>query len=581
MFIATFLAAVSLYTAPMTVSADIKDGAVIEDKRAIKVIVQSDSIVTQVEFYVDGDLRDTSTATPYTFTIDPLAEKDGKEKLTFTAYNTDGAKATMNVMVDVESGASRGPEVNTKTAQDLMVQGKWDDAMYAARLALKASPDYIPAQLVLAHVFLTTKVYDKAEEFAEDVLRSKPDMPEALMLVAAIQLERAFNVVSSQNQTANMNNMSDAIDSAIQARLKLVNADFDQLPNPSGADDIKYGRTAVETQHFSAAISALQSDFNISFATDKGNLIGYAQLRLGRFQDLQRTMQVMEAHKTLDGYSYALWAALAEYRGDKSGADYYIKEAILDKPDDFGVRTAQAYIALRRGNINTLTGITASLQSLTKTRPEVTYYLALLLHRLGRETDSDRAFQETVLQEPLCYNAYVARGNEAMLHMLAPKAKPEQVEFEAAFSRRMFQAALAAKPDSAEALTALATLELIRKKTADAHDHVDAAMAADPQYAAAFFAAASVYNTLAYDYMTQAAYVKSQAVNGVDNETQTKIDADNKTSQATRDKAFEVFAKAEKLDPPHLGGSQLPRIDDVFPYVYQFGNIPVISPPMP
>src|ERR1700724_359913 len=114
MFIAPLLAALAIVrAASMTVSPDIKDGEQISIERTIKVIVQSDAVVTQVEFYVNNDLRDSSTSTPYTFHLDPLAEKDGDEKLTFTAYNSDGGKASKSVTVHVESGVAKGAEANT------------------------------------------------------------------------------------------------------------------------------------------------------------------------------------------------------------------------------------------------------------------------------------------------------------------------------------------------------------------------------------------------------------------------------------------------------------------------------------
>ena len=589
MFIPTFLAALTLAATPkaaiqtgavMVVKPDITDGTVIKQRHTMRVIVQSDAIVTQVEFYVNDDLRDTATATPYTFTLDPLIEKDGPEKLTFTAYNTDGAKASKTVTVTVDSGASLGAEANTKIAQDLMTESKFDDAIYAARIALKSTPDYVPAQLLLAHAFLAKKVYDKAQEFAEDALRTNPNMTEGLELVATIQLERAFNAYTGTGDRMEfMSNMADAVDAAINARRKVLDKQFDSLPAPESVDPLKYGRVAVATGHFGAAISAMSRAFGKSFDTKLGDLIGYAQLRVGRFNDLLKTLNQMKANNTLDGYSYALWAVADEYLGDKTGADDNIREAILDKASDLGVETAQVYIALRRGNISTMEGLAANLQANNSQLPETNFYLAILLHRMGREEDSDKAFQQTVLDDPLSYELYIFRGKQALAKLLSGKDKGADAAYDSKLSLRMFVAALRAKPDSAEAMTALADSELIGKAETAAQKEIDTAIAADPEYAGAFYTGASIYNSLAYSLQAAADRIKREAANGIDGETQSEIDQRNKASTDARTKAFDLFATAQKLDAVRLAGTRIPRTDEVFPYLQKYGMLPVITPP--
>lgn len=586
MFIPTLLAALTLAVpakiAPpqMVVKPDIADGTVIKQRQTVKVIVQSDAIVTQVEFYVNDDLRDTATATPYTFTIDPLIEKDGQEKLTFTAYNTDGAKASKTVTVTIDSGASRGAEANTKIAQDLMTESKFDDAIYAARIALKSTPDYVPAQLLLAHAFLAKKVYDRAQEFTEDALRTKPDMTEGLELMATIQLERAFNsYAGTGDRTEFMNNMADAIDTAIAERKKILDKQFDKLPAPGSTDPLHYGRVAVETGHYGAAISAMEPAFGKSFDTKLGDLIGYAQLRLGRFDDLLLTLQQMKTNNTIDAYSYALWAVVDEYLGDKTNADDNIREAILNKATDLGVQTAQVYIALRRGNISTMEGLAANLQANNSQLPETNFYLAILLQRMGRDEDSDKAFQQTVLADPLSYELYIYRGKQAEAKVLDGKDKGANAVYDNKLALRMFVAALKAKPDSAEAMTALADLELIGKGETAARNEIDSAIAADPEYAGAFYTGASIYNALAYSYQSDADRIKREASNGMDAETQSEIDQRNTASTNARAKAFELFAKAQKLDAVRLAGSRIPRTDEIFPYLLQYGMLPVITPP--
>ena len=122
MLLTPFLLALVLVKTPeILVNPDINSGDVISRERTIKVRVQSDSLVTQVEFYVGDELRDSATSTPYTFKLDPLNEKDGDLKLTFTAYTTKGDKASKVVHVNIDTGLSKGAPANTARAEDYLV----------------------------------------------------------------------------------------------------------------------------------------------------------------------------------------------------------------------------------------------------------------------------------------------------------------------------------------------------------------------------------------------------------------------------------------------------------------------------
>ncbi|MEJ5170379.1 MAG: Ig-like domain-containing protein, partial [Fimbriimonadales bacterium] len=75
----------SLAPKPVQISLNIADGDTIDAVRTIRVRVTAEDPVTQVEFYVGDDLRDTDSSTPYEFKIDPLDEPEGDLSLTFAA----------------------------------------------------------------------------------------------------------------------------------------------------------------------------------------------------------------------------------------------------------------------------------------------------------------------------------------------------------------------------------------------------------------------------------------------------------------------------------------------------------------
>src|SRR6478752_5983037 len=63
------------------ITVNVKNGDVISGEKHFVVKVQAKNPVTQVEFYVGSELRDTDASTPYEFTLDTLSEPDGALKL--------------------------------------------------------------------------------------------------------------------------------------------------------------------------------------------------------------------------------------------------------------------------------------------------------------------------------------------------------------------------------------------------------------------------------------------------------------------------------------------------------------------
>jgi tetratricopeptide (TPR) repeat protein len=584
MLIAPFLAALAfIRTTPMVMKLDIDNGEVISKPRTIKVRVQvsSEVLITQVEMYVADDLRDSATSTPYTFKIDPLAEKDGDLKLTFTAYSSEGDKTSKSVNVTIDTGASKGVDYNTQQAQQFLIESKWDDAIMSARVALKVQPDYNPARLVIARAFLRKGVYDKAQQFTENVLSSDPNNPAALELISAIHLERAFDSYAGMGDKTNvLTTMADAIKTAIDSRRKFLDADFDKLPAPTTENQIHYADVALRTSHFSAVISELTPQFNVNWKATYGDRIGYAQLRLSRFTDLTHTLVLMRDKKTLDAYGYALAAVLDEYRGDKDQADEDIKSAIEENSQDVGVQTAQTYIAVHRNNLTVLTSLIANLSDESGHLPEVNYYRSVLYSRMQQFEDSDKAFRESVLTEPLNYQMYIERGNESLARVASGKIKDPQQSLYAYFvGTKMFEAALEAKPDSAEALTALTIVNIFQNHPAKAVDFAEAAIKAAPDYAPGHYAAAEVYANTQQKLLSDADQIRQNSGGAMDEDMVKKVNYDKTQAEGAARRANEELELASKCDPKRLGGRSLPIPMDVFNYFYLNGQLPFLPAP--
>jgi hypothetical protein len=126
---------------------NVKNGDVLSVEKTFVVKVVSKNPVNQVEFYVGDDLRETDSSTPYEFHFDALSEPEGELKLKFAAYASDGESASKTITVRVDNGISQGADFHVQKAQESLIESKWDEAIRASRIALKAKPGFNPARM--------------------------------------------------------------------------------------------------------------------------------------------------------------------------------------------------------------------------------------------------------------------------------------------------------------------------------------------------------------------------------------------------------------------------------------------------
>src|SRR5688572_11023855 len=121
--------------AKVQLNVNVKDGDVVTGERVFRVLVTANDPITQVEFYMGDELRETDTSTPYEFKIDSLAEKEGTMRLKFSAYTTKGDSASKVVSVSIDNLTSKGAQFHVDRAREMLALSKWDDAILATRIA--------------------------------------------------------------------------------------------------------------------------------------------------------------------------------------------------------------------------------------------------------------------------------------------------------------------------------------------------------------------------------------------------------------------------------------------------------------
>jgi len=151
---------------PVEISLNVKDGDTISGEVRFRATVKSDALVNQVEFYVGDDLRDTKSSVPYEFKLDTLDpnQAEGDIKLTFAAYTTSGDSAKKTLKLKIDNALGKGADFYVQQGQDLVTVGKFDEAITAARIALKVKPTENGAKLVMARAYLGKGVLDSAPE---------------------------------------------------------------------------------------------------------------------------------------------------------------------------------------------------------------------------------------------------------------------------------------------------------------------------------------------------------------------------------------------------------------------------------
>jgi tetratricopeptide (TPR) repeat protein len=537
-----FLALFAPVQKGVQVNVNAKNGDVITGEKRFRVTVTANDPVTQVEFYAGNDLRDKDTSTPYEFVIDGLSEADGNLKLRFKAYTTEGQSGEAVITVKIDNGVSKGLDFHLKAGEAALQDSKWDVAITAGRIALKVDPKSIPAHMVLARAYLATGDTAKAQKNAEDVLEVDPGNAGALDLLSAISLRTAFRTytMSGGNRKDSLTTIREAFKSAVESRRKVLDASVDALGPITPANLIAVSNAAFRAGRYNLVVPALRT------AIEKDNKdvaiadrLAYAYLRTGRNADALATLNAIVKNGVPTAFTYAALAVAKAEAGDVTGSDGAIRDALVSDPEDLAVIAGQAFLALKyvRNTLSntymlnyddlsgtdatakiesrkTLNGLVSQLEKAAVARTETLYFKEALYNKLGDFARAQGAFQAAVLAEPTNYDAFIEAGNRALASTQLQNLPKEDLEQALTVANIMFDTALIARPDSAQALTGLALVATIEGKLDQAIKFGDAAVRANPDYAAGHLALGTAYNMASTVVRKQADAVRAKSQTG-------------------------------------------------------------------
>lgn len=532
--------AVTPAMAAMTMTVNAKSGDTINGTYKFDVRVQSQHLVTNVEFYVGDDLRATDESTPYQFDLDTLEEPQGKLSVTFAAYNAEGESVKQKVDLQIDNGFSKGVKFHVDQSKELLKTSKFDAAIQSCRIALKIEPKNNSARLAMAQANFAKGIMDVAQKFAEDVATDDPSNTEAKALITAISLKKVFS--ASGDDTVSI--IQGALKTASKNQFDLLNSLADSAGEPTGDNMIKFVDAQLAAHRYNRAITAL----NTVFSTDQSdseiaNRLAFAQLRSARFSDLGKTILLHKRFGEPDAYFFAVEAIYLQMMGDNTKSEAAEREALLSDPTNKAVKFSQAYLALARTKMAVVNSLTSEIDNISPNDPMNGYYKTISAY-YNRDMDSARyAFQTSVLANPANYDLFIERGNQQIQSAyslgLTGSAKTDQFLIAEAF----YKAALDARPESFEALTALCIVNLLMDKNQEAVNYGRGAAAAAPEYGVAHFALATAYRA---------------------------------TNNSTGANA--AMKSAGEVDP-RLKGRSVPRAEDAYTYFYRNARIPLIPAP--
>lgn len=538
------------------INVDVKDREAITGERSFRVTVESSSPITQVEFYVGSDLRDTDTSTPYEFKIDTLEVDDGDLKVTFAAYTSDGKSTKKDLTLKVDNGVAKGADFHVQQGEEFLRNSKWDDAITSGRIALKAQRNHNPARMVLARAYMGKNILDRAQKFAEDIVDDDPKNLGGLELVAAVKLQQAFHTVNRSGNAADTQKIvAEALKGAAQARRASLDTQVDNFGAITDANRLQYADLAITAGRFSLVPAALSGEFAKDISkVELGNRIAFAQIKMGRFAEARASLKDLSKRDAMDGYSYALLAVIETEAGNRPASEEAMKEAVLSDGENLGVRTAQAYIALKNLNNAVVGKLATDLAREQGQRTEVNYFLSALTNRLKEFEQSRRYYERAVLAEPANADMYVERGNESVHMALYGGLEKKDADVQLANARILYDTALTAQPSSFQALTALSIINLLQGNVRDAIRFGEAAVAANANYAGSYYALAAAY---------------SEASKAAEGAQKSRLIADSQKANL----------KAGSLDKPNLEGREVPDGRAVFRYFESGGRTLVMTAP--
>lgn len=421
-----------------TISLNLENGATVKGTVKLVARVQSELLVERVEFVVDGVLREVDDSTPYEYEWDTVADSEGERTLEITAFLEGNKSVSRELKVIIDNGVAQGAAHHYRQAREAFAEGKFEDALYHTRVALKADSAHREARVLQIQTLLRLGRATEADEAVEDLARLYPDSIETQELRVAASLRRAKN---ARNERELLRNAIDARHTINQMRLKML--------GDSNAPDAVIDRTLLTLAEGAAGaiIDALLSLTEREPSNTRYlNMLAYAYLNGGRLRDVIVITNTAIRRGAADDYTYAIRGLAAALLNDTREQERAFTEAEKLGKQSKALLVAQANLAMLSRRANTVGRLAAQAQGLSDNSPQ-TAFMRYWSFVNNREYDRAKdAFWRVLDLDPLMAEAYQLRGMLNLMDGLRPGDEDLLT-----VAREWFELALAARPNYAPA----------------------------------------------------------------------------------------------------------------------------------
>ena len=365
----------------------------------VEIRVTSSEPLKRVEFLLDGEPVGSDTSTPYTWTWDTLTAEEGEHVLTLRVLDINDRMMSTEIRYVVDNGLSRGGTFYMEEAREQVRAERWDEALKAARRAVRLLPNDGQAHLLLARAWLGVSQWEKAVESAEQAVRLSPS-PEGLDVLAQAYLRVAFaQTVDHEKRFASLRVAIEAAKRANEQRLEQAT-------------------TTSEKARVLARLGRLE-DAAATYAQagrNRENLLSAARCYLlaGQWQDAERMSNLAERQhgdttmvQVYRALGLALRARLAEARTalERLEATDTTKSLLALARADVALREAKAIEAAR---------LLLPLQAQGVTSEAIETLLMAAFAGTGDFPRAEDHFRNALLRNPLNWQALAQKGYESL-----------------------------------------------------------------------------------------------------------------------------------------------------------------------
>lgn len=364
-------------------------------------------------------------------------------RTTASAKDFDGALKQLDQILKIAPES----EEALKLRGDIQQYGlqKMDDALVSYRQAVKVKPTYRDAQASIVRVLMTQNQLPEASTELEALKKMAPNSPFTLYLQAQLAVRKQDMKV------------------AREAAQQLLRAAPDNAQALELAGTIEL-RSNSPMQAEAMLAKALTSEPSLKLAR---RMLVLTYLRLGQVEKAISTLPADSKEMDSDPAMLSVAGQAYMVRGDQDVAQrYFAKAAALD-PNDPMKRTSLAVSKLAAGQ--TSAGF-AELQDIAASDTGVVADMALInvLARQGKLDDALKAIDQLEKK----------RAQDPIPHHL--RAQVQMKKGDAAGARKSLERALEMSPDFFPAVAALAEMDLAQKQPEAAQKRFEAMLARKP-----------------------------------------------------------------------------------------------------